>query len=179
MRSYSEQGTAKVLEDGTTFTVDYRSAEHGGREYYMGLDSDGGWIFAYVDDTTDAAQPKKIAFESVTCGRCKGAGRRNDNGWGANHQGICYRCNGTGKALTANGYRAQQAYMKLRDARLGTTYGDIENGESYWYDGQAYEKGGAEPVLREATKVRRHDGAATRKMWAEVAKRYKGATLVY
>lgn len=127
-----------------------------------------------------APKPRRIVFEDEECTRCGGKGRRSDAGWNANHHGICYRCSGTGRTLTTRGYRASKAFTKLRDETLGTTWGELTDGEAFWYAARCYTKGNhASLILREDTGVRLHNGPATRQMWIEIAGRYKGATLVY
>jgi hypothetical protein len=126
-------------------------------------------------------EPRKIAFEKETCERCGGKGRRSDNGWGANHGGLCYKCHGAGQVLTANGYRASQAYLSRRDALLGADFQDLADGEAFWFEGKCFAKGDLPDWVQvhPASRVRRHDGPVTRNLWREVAERYKGATLVF
>jgi hypothetical protein len=126
-------------------------------------------------------EPRTIKFERVRCTRCGGQGRRNDRpGWNVTAQGVCFKCQGKGTTLTANGYRAEQAYSALRDERLGATWGTLAVGDVFWFEGRAYTKGNHPSLrLQPETPVMRHDGPATRQMWREIAKRFKGATLVY
>jgi hypothetical protein len=167
------------------YTLDVVIIDAEGVEYVTGKGRVIGEVVTVIEDTEGApveveAEPKKIAFERTRCGRCKGAGRRSDGGWGANNGGRCFRCNGTGTALTANGVRASEALRKMRDERLGATWGELAEGEGFWYDNRCYLKGQHPSlILREATEVHRHNGAITRQMWKEITVRYKGATLIY
>jgi len=151
-------------------------------EYYtqdMARKDAACWL-AFHGGETSMPEPKSIRFETESCGRCGGAGRRNEGGWAANNKGRCFRCHGSGTSLTPNGYRAQQAYIKMRDELLGTTWGALEPGTAFWSDGKCYAKGNhPNLILQPGTPVRRHDGPATRQMWREIVERYKGATLVY
>jgi hypothetical protein len=131
--------------------------------------------------TGEGPEPRKISFEKETCERCGGKGRRSDNGWGANHGGLCYNCDGSGQVLTANGYRAREAYLARRDALLGAAFQDLADGEAFWHEGKCFAKGDLPEWVRvhPASRVRRHNGPVTRNLWREIAKRYKGATLDY
>lgn len=173
MRSYSEQGTKKVDENGTAFTVDYRSAEHGGREYYMGRDSDGGWIFSYVDTTSEAAQPKTIKFEARDCRRCDGAGRSTN--WGLSRN-TCFACGGAGSFLTDAGQEARKAY----DAAFETTFAELPIGAllRLQQGGKVFRKDAAD-ALDGDRKVWRADAALKLRVMQEIAANYPGATLVY
>ncbi|NED36692.1 hypothetical protein [Streptomyces sp. SID8499] len=138
------------------------------------------WL-AFHGGNMEEREPRSIRFETVKCGRCEGMGRRTDRpDWAPNHKGICYRCHGDGTVLTAAGYRAQQAYIAERDAALNTTWGELEDGEAFWYDGKCYAKG-QHPwlILFDKTTVRRHNGPVCRAIWKDIARRYKGAELVY
>ncbi|WP_030240818.1 MULTISPECIES: hypothetical protein [unclassified Streptomyces] len=178
-------GTVEHHTDGYAGELDYflvtldKPADYGVTQVHI-KPADVVWEKPAQVSTGEGPEPRSIRFESETCGRCGGKGRKNDGGWGANHKGICYRCNGACVVDTANGYRARQAYNKMRDERLGTTWGELADGEVFKFEGKFYEKG-AHPwlVLPESTPVHRHNGAATRAMWREIAKRYKGATLEY
>jgi hypothetical protein len=187
MITKTEQGK-RVTTPWGAGTVEYRTDGYAGEvDYFLvTLDVPGEYGVTQVhvkpEDMRPEVQPepRTIRFESTVCGRCKGAGRRNDAGWGANHHGICYRCHGAGTVLTGNGYRASQAYSKMRDERLGATWGELADGEVFQHDGKYYRKGEHEWLrLADGIKVHRHNGPATRKMWKEIAARYKGATLAY
>ncbi|MEG8276409.1 hypothetical protein [Streptomyces sp. AHA2] len=133
------------------------------------------WVAFHV-----SREPKRIAFERENCDRCGGAGTRTEGGWKFNDQGRCFKCKGSGRALTNEGYRAAQAYQKMRAERLNTTWGELADGDGFKYDGEYFIKGQHPTLfLRHESKVQRHDGAATRQMWKEIAARYKGATLEY
>lgn len=131
--------------------------------------------------TEEVPEPVKIVFERTRCGRCGGQGRRNDRpGWAVTSKGICFQCKGRGMALTRNGYSAHQAYLKARSEALDTTYGELADGEAFWFDGTCYLKGDHPAlVLRDASSVRRHNGAVVREIWKKIAKTYPGATLTY
>jgi len=129
---------------------------------------------------TNTSEPRTIRFETMTCSRCGGKGRKSDGGWGANHGGACYKCHTAGTVLTENGRRAMEALETMKNERLGVNFGDLANGEIFKYEGKCYRKGECEWLTLGADlRVLRHHGATTRQMWREIASKYKGAELVY
>jgi hypothetical protein len=190
----AKRGTYKVV---TGTLVDYvRRDLEGGRHYVVEaliVDADGAEYLVSngrIIETTHTVvepeaepEPKGIRFEESKCGRCGGVGVKSDGGWGANNHGRCFRCGGRGVALTGNGYRAQQAYVKMRDEALTVKISELADGEAFWYDAgfgtKCYAKGDGSIRFGYDATVRRHDGPACRAMWKVIARQYKGATLVY
>jgi hypothetical protein len=121
-------------------------------------------------------KPRSIRFGTVTCGRCDGE-RRNPM-WGKVAGGWCFQCGGVGVLSTQAGKEAEAAYERMCDERLGARYGDIALGEAYKRDGKLHVKA-AGALIHPSVRVRRHNGAITRQIWAEIAAQYPGATLVY
>lgn len=196
MNNYSEAGKRVSTPWGIGTVLHHTDGYAGELDYFVveldeALEYGETWVHVKPESmkpeapvnasTGEGQEPSKIVFEKETCGRCGGKGRRSDNGWNVNHGGLCYKCHGAGQVLSANGYRASEAYLKLRDELLNIDFQDLADGEVFRFNGKCFAKGDVPEWFRvlPTSRVRRHDGPATRKLWREIAKRYKGATLVY
>lgn len=52
----------------------------------------------------------RLVFDMQDCGRCGGSGRMPFSV----HNGVCFKCNGNGKAMTAKGRRAYAAMLEVQ-----------------------------------------------------------------
>jgi hypothetical protein len=78
-----------------------------------------------------ASAPKKtsIRFETTECGRCSGGGTYPslvDNG-------RCFTCSGTGKVLSRNGKAARKAYDAAIAERCTVDLADLKPGDVVWH----------------------------------------------
>lgn len=69
----------------------------------------------------------KLGFPTVECNRCGGRGHMGE--YDHVDAGRCFKCQGTGRALTTKGAKAYAAYLEALDAAAKKPAGDFKVGE--------------------------------------------------
>jgi len=144
------------------------------------------------------APATRIRFESGECGRCDGSGSfgpRIVNG------GRCFDCKGTGRTLTTNGSRARSAYIAALNERTSVEIGSLVAGDQVWhYNRPGTRQGWVTVISVEAdplnpgrvamktsgqgfnapaeTRIRKSMPAVQLEIMRDVARRFKGASLI-
>lgn len=86
--------------------------------------------------TATTSKPKiKVTYELTECGRCGGSGRY---AWNPRTADRCFGCNGSGKALTKAGAKAQTAFRARRSELVSIPVTEVQAGTRVKVEGKMY-----------------------------------------